>query len=531
MLSELHIEGLGVISNSTVLFENGLVAITGETGAGKTMIVEAIDLLLGERFEASMLRADCDEARIDGRFEIDGKETILSRVMPRTGRSRAYVDGRLATAAQLAEIGAGLVDLHGQNAQHSIIRMGAQRSALDQFGKVDLSHLRELRARLTEIDASLATLGGDARSRAREIDLLKFQITEIESAGITSSGEDVHLDAEEDRLSKATQYRQSFITAYGLLSDDDGALDKVHAAIAALGLGAASEELANKLRGFVAELDDAVAELRSESESVEEDPERLEEIRRRRHLLRDLRRKYGERLEDVLAYFDEASTRLNEMLSHDARVAKLEADRAAALDELAKEELKVLAIRKKVAPKLAAAVNTLLPGLALANARIEIEVRGNAGDEVEIRFSANPGMPLQPLSKVASGGETSRLMLAMNLVLTTSPPTLVFDEVDAGIGGDAANTVAEALGKLGLSRQVLVVTHLPQVAASAAQQVFVAKRVEGKMTIAEANTLSSNERIAEIARMLSGDAESKTALAHAKEIINAARARIEGRVS
>jgi DNA repair protein RecN (Recombination protein N) len=316
-----------------------------------------------------------------------------------------------------------------------------------------------------------------------------------------------------------------------LLSDDDGALDKVHAAIAALGLGAASEELANKLRGIVAELDDAVAELRSESESVEEDPERLEEIRRRRHLLRDLRRKYGERLEDVLAYFGEASTRLNEMLSHDARVAKLETDRAAALDELAKEELKVLAIRKKVAPKLAAAVNTLLPGLALANARIEIEVRGNAGDEVEIRFSANPGMPLQPLSKVASGGETSRLMLAMNLVLTTSPPTLVFDEVDAGIGGDAANTVAEALGKLGLSRQVLVVTHLPQVAASAAQQVFVSKRVEGKMTIAEANTLSSNERIAEIARMLSGDAESKTALAHAKEIINAARARIEGRVS
>ncbi|NBO55782.1 MAG: DNA repair protein RecN, partial [Actinobacteria bacterium] len=314
-------------------------------------------------------------------------------------------------------------------------------------------------------------------------------------------------------------------------SDEDGALDKVHGAIAALGLGSATEELANKLRGIVAELDDAVAELRAESESVEEDPERLEEIRRRRHLLRDLRRKYGERLEDVLAYFSEASTRLNEMLSHDARVAKLEADRSVALEELAKEELKVLAVRKKVAPKLATAVNALLPGLALANARVEIEVQGNAGDEVEIRFSANPGMPMQPLSKVASGGETSRLMLAMNLVLTTSPPTLVFDEVDAGIGGDAANTVAEALGKLGLSRQVLVVTHLPQVAASASQQVFVSKRVEGKMTFAEANALSGSERIAEIARMLSGDAQSKTALAHAKEIINAARTRIEGRVS
>lgn len=530
VLSELHIEGLGVISSATILFEQGLVAITGETGAGKTMIVEAIDLLLGERFDASMLRAGSDEARVDGRFECDGKEIVLSRVMPRDGRSRAYVDGRLATAAQLADIGAGLVDLHAQNAQHSIIRTGAQRSAVDQFGKVDLGPLREIRARLTEIEASLAALGGDARTRARDIDLLRFQIAEIMAAGIVDHAEEVHLEAEEDLLAKAVQYRESFQTAYGHLTDDNGALDRIQSAIAALGSGAATERLAARLRDLVALTDDLVADLRQEVESVEENPERLAEVRARRQMLRELRRKYGDSLADVLSYFEEASIRLDELVGHDGRVAELEGDRAALMAQLEDEQAKVLSARRKAAPKLASAINKLLPGLALTNARVEIEVGGAAGDEVEIRFSANPGMPLQPIAKVASGGETSRLMLAINLVLTAAPDTLVFDEVDAGIGGDTANTVADALASLGESRQVLVVTHLPQVAAAARQQVHVSKRVESKMTIAEARTLNQEERVAEIARMLSGDASGKTALAHAREIMSDSNSRRKGSV-
>ena len=527
MLSELHIEGLGVIEKASIVLGDGLVAITGETGAGKTMIVEAIDLLLGERFDSTMLRTGCDEARIDGRFVHEGREIVLSRVMPREGRSRAYVDGRLATATQLADIGAGLVDLHGQNAQHSIVRQGAQRAALDSFGKIDTSEVREARARLTEIDANLAALGGDARTRARDIDLLRFQIEEIQSANIADPDEDLSLESEEDLLASAQQYRESFAAAYAEISNDDGALDRVHAAVAALGNTNVTAGMVARLKSIVAEVEEVAAELRHEAESIEENPNRLEEIRQRRQMLRDLRRKYGESLAEVVEYLDTARRQHEELVGHDSRVVELEGEKIKALEHLASCQARVLKARTKAAPKLASAVNDLLPGLALPNATVAVEVRGEGGDEVEFRFSANPGMPLMQLSKVASGGETSRLMLALNLVLTTSPETLVFDEVDAGIGGDAANTVAAALGRLGLARQVLVVTHLPQVAATATQQVHVSKRVEDGMTFAEPSNLDEEQRVNEIARMLSGDASSKTARAHAKEIMTEARSRVE----
>ena len=525
LLSEIHIENLGVIDDANIVLGSGLVALTGETGAGKTMIVEAISLLLGGRADSSVIRSGADEARVDGRFVSGETEQVLARVISREGKSRAYLNGRLATVAQLAEIGTQMVDLHGQNAHQSLLKVGAQRAALDLFGKIDLQPLRAARARLTEIDAGLALLGGDSRTRARDIDLLRFQVTEINSARIISDIEDSQLESEEDLLSQAANYRETFESCYTSINEDNGALDVLRTALTQLSGGAGASDLALRLRGVVSELEEIATELRSAGESIEENPQRLEEIRERRHLLRELRRKYGDGLDEVLQYANEARVRLEEMLQHDARVAELEQSRVAALAELDLCEQAVLKARRHVAPKLAKAITLHLPGLAMANARLEITVEGTAGQDVEFRFSANPGMPLQQIAKVASGGETARLMLAVNLVLSAEPQTLIFDEVDAGIGGETANTVAEALAKLGDSHQVVVVTHLPQVAAVARQHISVTKEVRGTMTFASPTVLNEAERVSEIARMLSGNADSKAAVQHAKEMLQRGQSR------
>ncbi len=232
MLTELHIENLGVIERIEIMLGPGLTAVTGETGAGKTMLVEAIELLVGGRADASMVRHGADEARLDGRLITpDGTETVLTRVIPTSGRSRAYVNGRLATVASLAEAAADAVDLHGQHAHQSLLSTATQRAALDEYGAIDLGPLRAARARLTEIDAELAALGGDDRARAREIDLLRFQVDELDAAAVVDAGEDERLDAEESVLADATAHREAAATAVASMSDDGGAHDAIAAAL------------------------------------------------------------------------------------------------------------------------------------------------------------------------------------------------------------------------------------------------------------------------------------------------------------
>jgi len=525
VLVELHIENFGVIDSATIVLREGLSVLTGETGAGKTMIVEAINLLMGQRADAAMVRPGADELRVEGRFVTrDGGEKVLCRVVPRDGRSRAYVDGRLATVSNLSELGADLVDLHGQHEHQSLLGAAAQRAALDAFGNIDLSALRAARATLTEIDAALATMGGDERARAREIDLLRFQVDEIVSANLENPDEDAELERAIDLLQDAESHRESLAQAIDALTSDDGALDRMGAAAAALGRGEAMRSHVERIRELQSLAGDAADDMRRVLEGVDEDPARLATLVARRQTLFDLRRKYGETVAGVMEYGQQTAQRLAELETWEQRAASLDTERAAALAALQTAAAKVRSQRQAQAPKLAKAVEQHLANLALVGARVQITVGGDAahdlaGDEVTFLLAANPGNPPAPLAKVASGGELARAMLALRLVLTQAPGTLVFDEVDAGIGGEAAVAVAEALAALGERHQVLVVTHLPQVAAQAANHVVVSKEVRKGITFATARTLSEDERADEIARMLSGSLAVESAVEHARNLL------------
>jgi DNA repair protein RecN (Recombination protein N) len=519
VLTELHIENLGVIDTLDLQLSEGLVALTGETGAGKTMIVEAINLLVGGRADAGMVRPGATEARVEGRFVFGEEEVILCRTIPLDGRSRAYVNGRLATVGQLAEHGLDLVDMHGQHAHQSLLGAKAQRDALDSYAKVDLEPLRSARAAVTEIDAALATLGGDDRMRAREIDLLRFQVNEIIEAALQGADEDELLSREEDVLADAVNYREALWKAVASLAEESGATDNLGTAISALSHKEPFAGFVTRLKALQSELEDVSADIRDEAESIEENPARLDAVRQRRQLLVDLRRKYGDSLVEVITFGEQSAVRLAELESFEARAATLDQERAAAVRKLEAAQSVVGKARRDGAGPLAQQVQKHLRTLAMAHAVIDVSVGQDPGDEVVFLLAANPGSPVMPLTKVASGGELARTMLALRLVLSSGPNTLVFDEVDAGIGGEAAVAVAQALAQLGKRHQVLVVTHLPQVAAAGHAHIQVSKSVRSGKTFAQAATLSQEERIAEIARMLSGGVAEATALEHARELL------------
>ena len=536
MLHELHIESMGVIEALDLVLQPGLTAFTGETGAGKTMLVEAINLLVGGRADPSIVRSGATEARVEGRFVVGDEEYIVARVIPTDGRSRAYVNGRLATATTLAELGARTVDLHGQHAHQSLLSVAAQRDALDRFCSTDLAPLRAARARLTEIDASLAALGGDQRARAREVDLLRFQVGELASAAILDADEDVRLAAEEDALADASAHRQAGYLALAALTDntDDiggregdtqAAADSLAIALHALTDRAPFEDFTARLLALAAEVTEVGRDLRVFVEQLDEDPQRLDEIRVRRQLLRDMRRKYGDSLADVISFHAETEARLAELEGYDQRVAALEEQRTTATSAERHAAQRVADVRRRGAKRLAAAVREAVRSLAMPHAEIEVSVGAEPpGDDVTFLIAANPGLPLLPLSRVASGGELARTMLALRLVLTEAPETLVFDEVDAGIGGTAATAVAESLARLGRRHQVMVVTHLAQVAALADTQIMVTKTVTSNaareaMTTASARMVDGVARIDEMARMLSGQQAGDSARRHAADLL------------
>ena len=523
MLSELRVCNLGVIEEVTLVFGPGMTAVTGETGAGKTLVVTAIDLLVGGKADTSMVRPGAVEAVIEGRFDHDDSEHVVRRIIPAKGRSRAYIDGNLATLAELSQFGAGLVDLHGQHDHQSLLTGAVQRQALDRFGRIDLEPLRAARQRVIDLEARRSELGGDPRDRAREIDLLRFQVDELAAAGLTDPAEDDQLREEADLLSDASGLRDAATVALAVIAEDGGAVDAVGRAIAALDDRVPLAPIVARLRETQAELDDLAREVRTFAETIENDPERLAAIGERRRTLQDLRRKYGDSLVEVIAWRDDATRRLAELEGHDELAAALDAELGEARSALARVEAEVAAARATAAPVLAKAVAAHLPDLALPKARLEVAVAGVAGRDVTFQFAANPGMGLQPLAKVASGGELARAMLALRLVLTQGPPVLVFDEVDAGIGGAAAVAVGRSLATLGAGHQVLVVTHLAQVASWADAHVVVDKVVDGDSTTTVLAVVADDDRITELARMLSGSPDSATARQHAQELLESAQ--------
>jgi DNA repair protein RecN (Recombination protein N) len=519
MLLELAVRDLGVIDELSLVLGPGMTALTGETGAGKTLVVTAIELLVGGRSDPSVVRAGAAEAVVEGRFVLDGDEHVVRRVIPVDGRSRAYLDGRLATAAALAEFGARVVDLHGQHSHQSLLRTAAQRDALDRSAGIDLTPLREARAEVAVLEAELATLGGDERELARQLDLLRYQVRELTDAE-PKAGEDVELEALASLLTGAEAHRGAGEAALAALTDEDGAAEKVGAARAAIAGRDPFAAIEVRIRALEAEVDDVARDVRAIVEQIVDDPERLSGVRERLTLLGDLRRKYGDTIDEVLAYAAEASERLDDLEHRGERAAAL----AMALDEassvVSRAEAEVGAARRRAAPALGEAATAHLRELALPDGVIEPEVGSvDPGDDVTFLFSANRGEPPAPLKKVASGGELARVMLALRLVLTSGPETLVFDEVDAGIGGAAAVAVGKALVALGSDHQVLVVTHLPQVAAFADAQVAVTKESTGDRVTTRIRALDPDERVAEVARMLSGSPESMKASEHAIELL------------
>lgn len=524
MLHELAVRNLGVIEEAAVVLPSGLTALTGETGAGKTLVTEAISLLLGGRADPVLVRPGASEAEVEGRFVSDsGDEVVVRRVVPADGRSRAYVDGRLATAGALGEAVGDLVDIHGQHGNQALLRGPSRRGALDRFGSIDTAALAEVRVALSEARTKLESFGGDERVRAREIELLRFQIEEIEAAGILSADEDDDLHAEERLLSDASGHRESALGAASMLGADGVVGDGLARAAALLREREPFAAETSRIDSALAEITDMAAELRDRAEAIPDDPARLVAVGERRRVLAELRRKYGASLAEVVAFHVEASGRMTELDSFAESAAALQAEIEQLLGDEAREAAVLGAARRASAPDLAAEVQRRLRKLALPKAVLEVAVGEDPGDDVDFLVALNPGSPPLPLNKVASGGELSRIMLALQLVLASSPPTLIFDEVDAGVGGEAAAAIGRALAQVARRHQVLVVTHLPQVAAFADSQINISKSSTRGGVRTSLTLLDDAARIVELSRMLSGSPDSEAAREHAKELLAGAR--------
>jgi DNA repair protein RecN (Recombination protein N) len=598
MLEEVRITGLGVIDDAVLELSRGFNVVTGETGAGKTMVVSGLGLLFGGRADPSRVRPAAERASVEGRLSVpadgpvarqvneaggdlddDGGALILSRSVSAEGRSRAYAGGRSVPVSLLISLADELVAVHGQADQQQLLKPGRQREALDRFAGADLAALlaryQRVYQRHRDVRAELDQLTSQAREREREADDLRRGLAEIEQAE-PAEGEDVELLAEEQRLSHADALHSAATTAHEALLGDPSS-GQYDAADAVTLLGAARQALEaaaphdaaiGALGARVSEaaylVSDVAADLASYAQSVEADPIRLAAVQERRATLGRLIRMYGAEppapasagdsagaaplgepagtgsslpagppaggLASVLAWAKQASTRLAELEGDDDRIAGLadeEASLAAEVGQLAGE---LSAARKEAADKFADDVSAELTALAMPHARLTVAVTplGEPGphgaDDIEIRLAAHPGAPALPLHKGASGGELSRVMLAIEVVFAGADPvpTFVFDEVDAGVGGKAAVEIGRRLARLARLAQVIVVTHLPQVAAYADTHLVVEKADDGSVTRSGVTRLDRPGRVRELSRMLAGLEDSEFGRAHAEELLAAA---------
>lgn len=573
MLEELRIRDLGVITDATLPLGPGLSVVTGETGAGKTMVVTAVGLLLGARSDAGAVRNGAKSASAEAVLKLDaghaavvraleagaeveefdgGAELILARRLGADGRSRAYLGGRAAPVGVLAEIGESLVVVHGQSDQIRLKGALAQRGALDKFAgdalADPLGRYQALYSHWKASQAELDTLRGAARDRLREAESLEIALTEIDDVD-PQPGEDESLKAEAVKLANVEELRIAANTAHqALIAEDYGdegdATTLVDAAKRTLEhvaehdaeLGAAAARLAEV--GFL--LNDIATELASYQAGLDsEGPERLAEIEDRRAALAKLVRKYAPSIDEVLVWAENARVRFDELQDDSTRIEALDAEVARTEAELKKQAAAITKIRGKAAKDLSARVSAELKALAMADATLMItiepaaQLQPHGSDEISFLLQPHSGAPARPLGKGASGGELSRVMLAIEVVLAAVDPvpTFVFDEVDAGVGGRAAVEIGRRLAMLAQHVQVLVVTHLPQVAAFADQHITVTKTsVRGSdggtatgFTSSDVRLLDGPERVKELARMLAGQEDSESAQAHAQELLDDAK--------
>jgi DNA repair protein RecN (Recombination protein N) len=575
MLEEVRINALGVIEDAVLELSPGFTVVTGETGAGKTMVVTGLGLMFGGRADPARVRPGSDRATVEGRLRIDpagrvagqvteaggeldddGATLIVSRSVSAEGRSRAYAGGHSVPVSLLTYLADDLVAVHGQADQQQLLRPGRQRESLDRFAGPELAAVaadyHRAYQRHREIRAELEELTGQARERAQEAEDLRRGLAEIERLEPVA-GEDVELRAEEERLANADGLHTAASAAHDALLGDpsSGSYDLPDAssllasATQALEAVAAHDAELGGLAGRLSEaaylISDIGAELASYVESVEADPARLAAVQQRRADLTRLVRSYaaggaadgeGGDVASVLDWARQAAARLGELDSDDDRITGLAAEAEQLGEAVAGLAGQLSTLRKDAAARFAADVTAELAALAMPHASLTVAVTPqedfgpHGADEVEIRLAAHPGAPALPLAKGASGGELSRVMLAIEVVFAGADPvpTFVFDEVDAGVGGKAAVEIGRRLARLARLAQVIVVTHLPQVAAFADTHLVVEKAGDGSVTRSGVTRLDDAGRVTELSRMLAGLEDSEYGRAHAGELLTAAAA-------
>ncbi len=555
MIQQLYVKDFAVIDSLDLEFGPGLNILTGETGSGKSVIVDAINVALGERAGMDAIRSGCDRSVVeavldvsnlgdegravleDAGFEPEDGRIIVSRELHRTGKSQCRINGRPSTVSLLKEITDRLVDIHGQHDHQSLLRAERHLDMLDEWcGEPALrerTFVGEAYARLRALQSELRQLESDQRERARTIDLYQFQIEEIRGADL-QPGEDEELLADRTRLANAEKLHAAASMAYEAIGDrtqDICALDKLSEAVEALqDLAELDPQLQPAVEGLQSALyqvEDAARELRSYRDAVEFNPERLEAVEERLDLIRTLKRKYGETIEEIVSYGQEIERKLDALMHSEERTEELIAEIDRAQSEAMDHARKLSEIRRKGGNEFAARIVKELESLSMPNALFEVsqeerEIDSTGIDKVEFLISANPGEPVKPLAKIASGGEMSRIMLAIKSVMASVDrlPTLIFDEIDVGVGGRTAEVIADKLEVLAGASQVLCITHLPQIASRPADHFQIAKEVSDGRTVVRVRRLSDEERVDELARMLGGAAPTETAVTHAREMLS-----------
>ena len=552
MLLEIRVRNFAVIDAVATSFGPGLNVLTGETGAGKSMLLDAILLIRGARAQTDVIRTDTETATVEAVFEVaprgpaaavleeaglalDQGQLVVRRELARSGRHRAFVNDSPVTVGLLERLGDHLVEIHGQHEHQRLLEPARQLDLLDRFADAEETRERvgELFARHRAAKAELERARAAERDRAQREDLLRLQVSELDAARVRA-GEEEELRVERRRLQHAERLSAGLAEAAGLLNDDDGsALSRLHRTARLLRdlarVDPAFGAPADSVDGAGALIEDALVAVRALRESVTMAPGRLEAVDERLDVLTRLKRKYGDTESAMLAFRDEAATELErlgryeEILAQRERtLAELEAELSGAAQELAKR-------RHDAAERLAGVTARELRQLGMERARFEIDVTrgpfediGPRGlDRVEFRLSTNPGEDLRPLARIASGGELSRTMLALKAILARADrvPTMIFDEVDAGIGGRVAAVVAQKLAAAAEGRQVLCVTHLAPIAARAAHHVRVEKSVRAGRTRVSAEAVTGEARVEEIARMVAGERVTEAARGHARELL------------
>ncbi|MEJ2697795.1 MAG: DNA repair protein RecN [Candidatus Sulfobium sp.] len=554
MLRELRIRNLAIIDDLTVRFAPGLNVLTGETGAGKSIIVDALGLALGNRAQSDLMKSGAKEASVQAWFEISntnllpdiGIDTseglLIRRVLSSGGRSRAFINDTMVTLQTLAEAGRRLVDIHSQHEHQSLLSPETQAFLLDSYG--GLQSGREEVGRLFResglIGSELQELREKVKERAHRLDLLKFQINEIDTA-VLRTGEEEQLEEEKKILANLNRLRELAETAYsGLYASEGSCIELLSSVIMRMremcAIDNSIEDALQLIESAKPLLDDAAFALRGHRERYGGEPQRLEMVEDRLELIGKLRKKYGDSVEEILRYRADAEEELKSLESTDERVDFLAGEFALKEEELFTAAAELSKKRKKTARELEALVSSTLEELAFGSAQFRIDIRQERGgdgrekvgpggmDRIEFLFSANPGEPPKPLLKIISGGELSRVMLALKSILADADrvPVLIFDEVDAGIGGKTAESVGKKLDRISAAHQLLCITHLPQIASFGNHHLKIEKKEKEGRVYVEIRELDGKERREEIARMLSGKV-TELSRRHAEELLEGMR--------